>query len=178
MYAYVVVTKHVVSLMLIREDEGIQKPVYYVSKSLQQAEVKYLPLEKAILAIIHTMKKLPYYFQAHTVIVLTELPLQALLWRSDYTGRVAKWGTMLGALDIKYFPQIAIKGLIVAELVAKFTEELGDRKEKVEPKDIVVVGSVEIQKVWCLFVDSAANQKGSRIGIVMISSNGITLENP
>jgi len=45
--------------------------VYYVSKSLQEAEVRYLHLEKGILAIIHTIKKLPHYFQAHTVVVLT-----------------------------------------------------------------------------------------------------------
>ena len=72
--------------------------MYYISKSLQEAEVKYLPLEKAILAIIHATKKLPHYFQAHTVIILTQLPLQALLRKSDYIGRVAKWGTMLNAL--------------------------------------------------------------------------------
>ena len=65
------VAQHAVSLVLRRVDEGIQKPVYYVSKSLQKAEVRYLYLEKAILAIIHATKKLPHYFQAHTVIVLT-----------------------------------------------------------------------------------------------------------
>ena len=58
------------SLFLIGVDEGIQKPMYYVSKSLQEAEVKYLHLDKGILAIIHATKKLLQYFQAHTVIVL------------------------------------------------------------------------------------------------------------
>ena len=71
LYAYIVVTQHVVSLVLIWVDGGIQKPVYYVNKSLQEAEVRYLPLEKAILAVIHATKKVPYYFQAHMVIVLT-----------------------------------------------------------------------------------------------------------
>ena len=71
LYAYIAVTQHVVSLVLIWVDGGIQKPVYYVNKSLQEAEVRYLPLEKAILAVIHATKKVPYYFQAHMVIVLT-----------------------------------------------------------------------------------------------------------
>ena len=75
LYAYIAVTQHVVSLVLIWVDGGIQKPVYYVNKSLQEAEVRYLPLEKAILAVIHATKKLPYCFQAHTVIILTQLPL-------------------------------------------------------------------------------------------------------
>lgn len=79
----------------------VQKLVYYVSKSLQEAEVHYLPLEKAILAIVHATRKLPHYFQTHTVVVLTQLPLQSLLRKSDYTRRIAKWGTILGAFDIK-----------------------------------------------------------------------------
>ena len=51
--AYIAVAPHAVSLVLIRDDNGLQKPVYYVSKSLHEAEVRYLPLEKAILAMVH-----------------------------------------------------------------------------------------------------------------------------
>ena len=70
----------------------------------------YLPLEKVILAIVHAMRKLSHYFQVHTVVVLTQLPLQSLLRRSDYIGIFAKWGTILGVFDIKYLPRMAIKG--------------------------------------------------------------------
>ena len=75
LYAYIVVIDHIVSLVLVRIEHGVQKPVYYVSKSLQKAETRYLPLEKAVLAIIHATRKLPHYFQAHIVVVLTQLPL-------------------------------------------------------------------------------------------------------
>ena len=79
LYAYIVVAPHAVSLVLIRDDNGFQKPVYYVSKSLHEAEVKYLPLEKAILAMVHATRKLPNYFQAYTMVVLTQLPLKSVL---------------------------------------------------------------------------------------------------
>ena len=62
LYAYIDVAPHAVSLVLIRDDNGLQKPVYYVSKSLHEVEVRYLPLEKAILAVIHAAQKLPHYF--------------------------------------------------------------------------------------------------------------------
>jgi len=75
LYTYMAVAQHAVSLVLVRIDEGVQKPVYYVSKSLQEAEVRYLHLEKAILTIIHATKKLPHYFQAHLVVVLTQFSL-------------------------------------------------------------------------------------------------------
>ena len=109
LFAYIVVAPHAVSLVLIRVNSGIQRPVYYVSKSLYEAEVRYLPLEKAILAVVHGTRKLPHYFQAYTVVVLTQLPLKAILRSVDYTGRIAKCGTILGAFDIKYMPRTSIK---------------------------------------------------------------------
>ena len=71
LFAYIAVALYVISLMHIRVDSCIQRPIYYVSKSLNEAEVRYLPLEKAILAVVHAIRKLPHYFQAHTVVVLT-----------------------------------------------------------------------------------------------------------
>ena len=62
LFAYIAVALHVVSLVLVRVDDGVQRPVYYVSKSLQEAEIRYLPLEKAILAVVHATQKLPHYF--------------------------------------------------------------------------------------------------------------------
>ena len=89
LFAYIAVASHVVSLVLIRIDNGVQRPVYYVCKSLYEAEVRYLPLEKAILAVVHSTCKLPHYFQSHTVVVLTQLLLRSLLQSTDFTKRVA-----------------------------------------------------------------------------------------
>ena len=110
LFAYIAVAPHTVSLVSIRVDGCRQRPVYYVSKSLHDAENRYLPLEKAILAVVHGTRKLSHYFQAHTVVVLTQLPLKVILRSADYTGRIAKWGTILGAFDIKYMPRTSIKG--------------------------------------------------------------------
>ena len=79
LFSYIVVAPHTMSLVLILIDNEIQRSVYNVSKSLHEAEIRYLPLEKAILAVVHGTRKLPHYFQAHTVVVLTQLPLRAVL---------------------------------------------------------------------------------------------------
>ena len=89
-FAYIVVAPHIVSFVLVQADSDVQRPVYYVSKSLHEAKVCYLPLEKAILVVVHATRKLLHYFQSHTVVVLTQLPLRSLLWSVDYTGRIAK----------------------------------------------------------------------------------------
>ena len=93
-----------------------------MSKSLNKVEICYLPLEKAILTVVHGTQKLPHYFQAHTVVILTQLPLKVILQSADYTGRIAKWGTILGAFNIKYMPRTSIKGQVLVDLVAEFVE--------------------------------------------------------
>ena len=83
LFAYIAVALYVVSLVLIRVDSGRQRPVYYVSKSLHEAEIHYLPLEKAILVVVYGTRKLPHYFQAHMVVISTQLPLKAILRSAD-----------------------------------------------------------------------------------------------
>ena len=78
-FAYIAMAPYAVSLVLIWVDCGVQRPVYYVSKSLYEAKVCYLPLEKAILTVVLDTRKLSHYFQAHTVVVLTQLPLKTIL---------------------------------------------------------------------------------------------------
>ncbi|XP_030922874.1 uncharacterized protein LOC115949725 [Quercus lobata] len=152
LFAYIIVAPHAVSLVLIREDNGTQRPVYYVSKSLQEAETRYLPLEKAILAIIQATRKLPHYFQAHTVVVLTQLPLKSILRSADYTSRIAKWGMILGAFDIRYMPRTAVKGQVLFRPSGRICGAHTRRKR------------------------SVANQRGSGVGLVLLSPEGITIE--
>ena len=142
LFAYLAVAPYAVSFVLIREDSGIQRPVYYVSKSLHEAEVRYLSLEKAILAVVHATGKLPHYFQAHTVVVLTQLPLKSILRSADYTGRIAKWGTILSAFDIKYMPRTSVKGQVLTDLVAEFAECPEEANMKQNDMDEKLVGLI------------------------------------
>jgi len=79
LFSYITVAPHAVSLVLIRVDNEVQRPFYYVSRSLHKAKIRYLPLEKAILAVVYGTRKLPHYFQTHIVVILTQFPLKAIL---------------------------------------------------------------------------------------------------
>ena len=166
LFTYIVVASHAVSFVLVKVENGVQKPVYYVTKSLQEAKVRYIPLEKAILAIMHATRKLLHHFQAHTVVVLTQLPLQSLLRKSDYTGRVTKWGTILGAFDIKYMPCIVVIK-VLADLVAEFTKSpirVGAKEQGFGGEQVLTV-SPHGYSPWKLYVNGVANQKGSGVGV-------------
>ena len=96
------------------------------------------------MVVVHATRKLPYYFQAHTVVVLTQLPLQALLRRADYTRRIAKWGTILGALDIKYMPRTSIKGQVLIDLVIELVESLLEEEGEKQTMDEKLLGVVSL----------------------------------
>ena len=146
LFAYVVVAPHAVSLVLIQVDSGIQRSIYYVSKSLHEAKIRYLPLEKAFLVVVHGTRKLSYYFQAHTVVILIQLPLKAILRSADYTRRIAKWGTVLGAFDIKYMPCTSVKGQVLADLMAEFAEPPSEEVAATQNMDEKSLGIISLQE--------------------------------
>ncbi|KAM2098016.1 hypothetical protein ACFX1R_021478 [Malus domestica] len=76
---YLSVSASAVSSVLIRNDSGVERPVYYASKALQDAETRYSNIEKLALALVMSARKLRPYFQAHAIIVLTNHPLRQIL---------------------------------------------------------------------------------------------------
>ena len=73
---------------------------------------------------------------------------------------------MLGAFDIKYMSHMTIKGQVLVDLVAEFTEELVEG-EMLGSKIMVV--SIPCFPTWEVYTNGVVNQKGSGVGIVLIS---------
>ena len=60
---YLGVSQHALSVALIRGDEGVQCPIYYVSKSLIDTETRYTPMEKLAYYLVMASKKLHLIFR-------------------------------------------------------------------------------------------------------------------
>ena len=75
-------------------------------------------------------------------------------------------------------PHTSIKGQVLVNLVAKFTETPLEEKIKEQNMDEKLVGAIPLQEPlsWKVYVDGAANHRGSRVGLVMISPERITIE--
>ena len=72
---YLAILETVVSLALIHGDSKVQRPVYYTSQAFQGAKAKYPQIEKMTFSLIIASRKLRPYFQAHTIIVMTDQPI-------------------------------------------------------------------------------------------------------
>ena len=71
---------------MIREEERVQKPVYYASRELRGVEERYPPHGELAFALVMVARKLKPYFQAHTVVVLTDKPLRRAMSNPDTAG--------------------------------------------------------------------------------------------
>ena len=78
-------------------------------------------MEKLILALVTTSRKLRPYFQAHTIEIPIEYPMKQVLHKPETSGRLMKWAIELSEFDIIYKPKTTIKGQILADFVMEFT---------------------------------------------------------
>ncbi|XP_021739460.1 uncharacterized protein LOC110705836 [Chenopodium quinoa] len=157
-----------VSVVLAREDQGQQLPIYYISKSLLDAETGYSSVEKLILALYTTVKKLRHYFEAHPVVVRTNFPIKSVLHRPELTGRLGKWSIYLSTYNITYRPRTGIKSQALADFVAAFSPEL----ETSACKELDEINNVIKQAIWTMFCDGSSNQRGAGLGVVLKSPQG------
>ena len=88
LFLYLTVTPHAVSSTLIRKEGKVQKPVYYTSKALREAEGRYPLIEKLAFALIMASRKLRHYFQAHVINVMIDHPLKKAMNKLEAAGRL------------------------------------------------------------------------------------------
>ncbi|KAG7552243.1 Retrotransposon gag domain [Arabidopsis thaliana x Arabidopsis arenosa] len=162
LYLYVLVSKHAVSGVLVREDRGEQKPIYYISKSMTDPETRYTMMEKLALAVVTSARKLRPYFQSHPIEVLTNQPLRTILHSPNQSGRLAKWAVELSEYDIEYKSRVSMK----AQVLADFLTELPVLGTPEQPEN----------QTWKLYVDGSSSKQGSGVGVKLESPTSEILE--
>ena len=110
-------------------------------------------MEKLAFALVTAAQKLKPYFQAHTIIVLTDKPLRRVMNGPEAVGRMALWAVELSEFDIQYRPRTAIKGQVVADFIVKFILK-DDQKAKKIPQ-------------WNVYTNESSNRQARRASIVL-----------
>ena len=106
-------------------------------------------------ALIIAAWKLKPYFQAHTIVVLTDQPLKRAMSSLEAARRMALWAIELSEFDVQYRPRTAIKGQVVADFIAEYTQ----------PED----EGAEGQKLWIIHTDGSSNQCSGGAGVVVLT---------
>ncbi|KAI3678508.1 hypothetical protein L6452_37803 [Arctium lappa] len=154
-------------LVVLRETDGQQLPIYYVSKTLLDAETRYSSMEKLLLSLVMAAKKLRHYFESHPITVVTNFPLKSVLRKPELKGRLAKWSIYLSNYDMDFKPKMAIKSQVLADFVTDFSPEL----EEATTSNELTVATLHDTN-WTLDVDGSSNIRGTGLGIVLQSPQG------
>ena len=147
------ISQTAVSSALIREELQVQRPVYYTNQAFQGAEARYPRIKKLVFALIVASRKLCPYFQAHTIMVMTDQPLQKAMGRPDAAGRMVQWAVELSQFDVDYRPRTTIKAQALADFVAEFTTAEQDPESG----------------YWMMYLDGSAASGIGRVGVILFS---------
>ncbi|XP_020229889.1 uncharacterized protein LOC109810756 [Cajanus cajan] len=156
---YLAVMDNAISATLMQADGKKQIPVYFISRVLQVTEQRYQTIEKLVLALITSARRLRPYFQSHQIVVKTDYPIKQILRKPDLAGRMTAWSVELSEYEIKYESRGALKAQCLADFIAELTPSV----------------SLE-DPSWTLHVDGSSNTKGSGAGIILEGPNDMMLE--
>ncbi|GJW63007.1 reverse transcriptase domain-containing protein [Tanacetum coccineum] len=162
---YLAAAKEAISAVLMTERDGKQIPIYFVSRALRGPEINYTPMEKLVLALVSASKRLKRYFQAHTVIVITDQPIKQMLSNLEVTRRLLKWSFELEEHDIQYRPRTSVKGQILADFIVERPED--------NSEDTFIEDEEELPDPWTLFTDGSSCADGSGAGLILINPEGM-----
>jgi len=75
-------------------------------------------------------------------------------------------------------PRTSVKGQVLADLVAEFAEcpeEVNMNQDHMDEKSVGLI-SAQGESLWKVYMDGAANQRGARLGLVLISPEEVIIE--
>ena len=82
-------------------------------------------MEKLAFVLVTAARKLKPYFQVHTMVILTNKPLWRAMSNPEAAGRMELQAIELSKFDVQYCPCTAMKGQVVTDFIAKFTNMEG-----------------------------------------------------
>nr|GEV35811.1 reverse transcriptase domain-containing protein [Tanacetum cinerariifolium] len=129
-----------ISAILMIERDTVQTPVYFVSRALYTPKLNYTPMEKLVLTLVCG------YFQAHSIVVITDQPIKHMMSRPNVVGRLQKWSIMLGEYNITYRPRTSVKGQILVDFHVE--------KPNDAPPEASVIETP--QDLWTLFTNGSS----------------------
>ncbi|XP_072071426.1 uncharacterized protein [Arachis hypogaea] len=160
LYLYLAVTTQAMAAVLVREEDKTQRPIYFISKGLQGAELKYTKLENLAYALLTSSRRLKQYFQGHVIILRTNQAIRQALQKPNLAGRMMAWAVELSQYDLQYEPRQAIKIQAMVNFLVEVTGEAPDIPNT----------------RWKPHVDGASNQMFGGAGIILENSAGVAYE--
>jgi hypothetical protein len=109
-----------IASVVIQVHDGKEWVVFYLSRRMLDVETRYPKIEKLCLCLFFTCKKLRHILLSDETIVICKSDIiKHMLSAIVLKGRLGKWMFALSEFDIQYQPAKAVKGQVLADLIAE-----------------------------------------------------------
>jgi len=164
------------ALLIQKNDEGTEKAIYYLSRTLIGAESHYNPVEKECIALVFVVQKMRHYLAGQTIHVISRVnPLRILMTKSSSLNfKLFNWAILLSQYVMIFVPQKAIKGQAIADFLTAHSVLESSKLHENIPDELIEANITSSDCIWQLFFDGASRTgpKGkivAGVGIVFIS---------
>ena len=161
MKLYISISETTIGSMLALDDEhGVESVVYYLSRTLVDAETRYSLIEKLCLALYFSYTKLKYYLIPCEVSISQFNVIRYIFSFSMLHNQVRKWMLAFTEFSLHFVPAKVVKGQALANFLVDHL--------RLEIKEANIIG----MKPWKLYFEGLRHQNGTRVGILLVSPLG------
>jgi hypothetical protein len=159
---YVAADTQTIGSALIKQFEGKERVVAYLSRKLLDPETRYSAAEKLCLCVYYSCTKFRHYLLNVECIVYSKFDvIKHILSMPILNGRIGKWILALSEFELRFESAKAVKEQIIADFITEHRSSS--------------INLLEITP-WALFFDGSSCGKGGGVGILLISSKGEMFE--
>ena len=143
MLLYLASSSYAIGALIAQENgSSVEQPVYYVSRTLKDAKIRYPKAERSCLVIVYASQRLRHYFLAYEIWLVTKShAIKALLRQLILSRRMSQWLLQLSQYDLKAETPKTVKSQAIVDLLAQF---LGKEEFLSDDKVLREVAAVEI----------------------------------
>lgn len=139
------------------DNENKERVMYYLSKTLHDANIRYTLIEKIYYAIIYSTQKLRLYMITNTTFIVAQVDLlRYLLSKPHLQGRPAKWIMELQEFDLIYMNIKEIKGQVIVDMFLEAPCEIST-SSKDQLQDELVASVEEVDEKKCTLYFDGSN---------------------
>ncbi|GJU08540.1 reverse transcriptase domain-containing protein [Tanacetum coccineum] len=120
-----------VGVVLEQRIDGKFKPIYYASKTLNNAREHYTTTEKELLVVVFSFDKFrPYLILSEIVVYTDHFALKYLFSKQDAKPRLIRWVLLLQGFDIEIKDKKGAENLVADHLSRLENSDLGTFMEE------------------------------------------------
>jgi hypothetical protein len=166
-WLYITAEDAVIGAVLTQVTNGKEHIITYLSRCLIDAETRYSFIEKLCLSLFYACSKLRHYLLSSTCIVACQVDvIKHMLQQPILSGRIGTWAYALIEYNLAYEPLKSIKDQVVVDFIVGHSIDQSSN----ESCNLVSI------RPWKLFFDGSTCRAGQGVGVVLISSRGVILE--